>query len=133
MKTRFPRPLAEIESELAIRGSWEGELEHENREGATIVVASRWVLDRESSLEAAILEMNIDMTERKASEEAMRRARDLALAATRAKGEFLANMSHEIRTPMNGVVGMTDLLLDTQLNDLQVSYAETIRSSEKHC
>ena len=94
-------------------------------EDGNVAAVVRDITERKQA-EAALAEMNAQL------ECALVRAQELAVAAeaaSHAKSEFLASMSHEIRTPMNGIIGMTELLLGTPLNEEQRDYLKTLRSS----
>jgi len=99
----------------------DGELRH-------VITTARIVQDSDGK-PIRVVGVVQDFTEQHVAEEAILRAREQALEASRLKSEFLANMSHEIRTPMNGVIGMADLLLDTEMSQEQRDYAMTIRTS----
>ena len=93
-----------------------------------VMVTSKSIPDSDGGI-AGWVGTLADVTAEVGAEAAMSEARDEATEASRLKSDFLANMSHEIRTPMNGVIGMTDLLLETDLDARQRDYAQTVRNS----
>ena len=101
-----------------------------NGESRYLLIDAGPIFNRYGQL-IAVVEVLRDITESKNSEQALIEARNAAEAATRAKSDFLATMSHEIRTPMNGVLGMVQLLGETELSKEQRDYADTIDMSGK--
>ncbi|MCU0909987.1 MAG: ATP-binding protein [Rhodobacteraceae bacterium] len=88
------------------------------------------LVDRRGN-DGGVVSLALDITDAVRRERQLRDARSRAEAASRAKSAFLATMSHELRTPMNGVVGMAELLGETQLSEEQRLYVQTIKSSSE--
>ena len=135
----FPHELTASSMEL-IRQTQSGErwetveikIQHRCGPVRTVLWNSATLFKPDGRTAMATIAQGQDITGRKRAEEELKIAKDAAEAANRAKSDFLASMSHEIRTPMNGVIGMTELLLDSGLDDNQRELAETVKSSGDH-
>lgn len=146
-----PDDKVEIDKHLASAQSWYGEvnLVSSSGESMTVLLRADSIKSEDGTIQANIF-IHTNITDRKQMEQQLLKAKqeaeqvneylqtstakanEMAAAAEEAnaaKSAFLANMSHEIRTPMNGIIGMTSLLIDTELTKEQIEYANVIRSS----
>jgi len=125
--------IARVRAQIAAGQAVDEEILNYSKSGR-----SYWVrLDIQPVFDAAgvlthFVAVQTDVSAQKSIELQLQRARDLALSAADARAQFIANTSHEIRTPMNGVLGMTELLLRTQLDERQRRLADTILRSGRH-
>ena len=130
----FPREMAEAYQSndrkvFEAREALESEETAPHDDGPHIYLSVKFPICDSNGEPYAICGISTDITDRKRMEADLAEARDAALESARLKAEFLANMSHEIRTPINAVIGMTGLLLDTNLSAEQRDYGEAVRSS----
>ncbi|MBN1911464.1 MAG: phosphate ABC transporter substrate-binding protein PstS family protein [Pirellulales bacterium] len=140
------RLTEEIFPQILKGHQWSGELDLHGRNGTVVSTLNNlFVLFDEEGLPLHFANMLTDITDKKHAADELRQlnehleqqtilANEMATQAelaSMAKSEFLANMSHEIRTPLNGIIGMTGLLLDTDLSDEQRRFAEAVKASSE--
>ncbi|NME67924.1 hybrid sensor histidine kinase/response regulator [Flammeovirga aprica] len=113
-------------------GAWSGELKMKTAKNQYVSTFENYFLVKNEAGEPVYLaDVIIDISDRRAAEDELKAAKTIAEEAASAKSMFLANMSHEIRTPMNAIMGLTNLVLDTDLNDKQQDYLKKIQLSSQ--
>lgn len=130
LHTVFPESLQHCKDALAGMGHWEGELNHQVRDGRRIVVESRMTLVREAG-STLVLETNRDITERKRAEEALQHLNTQLEAANKELEAFSYSVSHDLRAPLRGVDGWSLALLEDyggQLDEKGQEYIHRVRS-----
>jgi len=126
----YPQLVHAAEHAVEERGSYVVEYRIRNRQGNVLWVSERGKVAWSEEDGGLVLDGAIyDVSDRRRMVEELIEAREAAMEASQLKSEFLANMSHEIRTPLNGVIGMTELLLSTRLDEDQRDFAETVLQS----
>ncbi|MCK7575842.1 MAG: ATP-binding protein [Chromatiales bacterium] len=115
---------------VVTRGHWRGEIVNRRRDGKfyTAILTIDAVRDAQGELQHYV-GVTSDITERKRHEAELLAAKERAETAARAKTTFLSTMSHELHTPMHGILGMTELLLESDLNERQRRQLDTVKRS----
>jgi PAS domain S-box-containing protein len=142
LQTRFPESLAVINQQILLTDRWEGELVHTTRDGSSIIVATRWALQRDDQRRPiAIIETNNDITARKSREDEVRKLnQELATRAAELEASnkelesFAYSVSHDLRAPLRHVAGYSELLqrhASTLLDEKSRRYIQTIVESSQ--
>jgi PAS domain S-box-containing protein len=132
LRTESATPLPSVEAAVQEQGEWEGELQHVTRDGKTIIVASRWSLQRDHhGVPRNILEINRDITERKQLEDSLRqRTRELENSVAELEA-FSYSVSHDLRAPLRSIDGFSQILLEDYRDKVDAEGQDCLRRIRK--